>query len=279
MHIVNHEIQGISKEKFATRGALSNVKYIVIHYTAGGNLSGSISYLKSKNFGYHILVDRDGKLIQGAPFNKRVSHAGCSNWLNDKNFNQNSIGICAANYGYFDMKADNMFFRSDIGNISFSKEKVIIKKHYSGNKKFAWEKYKAEQYDAIYNVCKALKEKYPTIENIIGHDEIALGRKLDPGPAFDYSKLYQLFPNRDDTIVKSKYKVNSPDGILELRRGRSRNHLKIKSLKNGDVVYLRSKEHFFKEKSGCYLGKWASVSLSKDLIHDGFVYWKYLEKA
>ena len=44
---------------------------------------------------------------------------------------------------------------------------------------------------AIVNeVIRALYDAYPTIQDIVGHDEIAPGRKVDPGPLY-WKRLYE----------------------------------------------------------------------------------------
>ena len=54
--------------------------------------------------------------------------------------------------------------------------------------------YADEQYDALTDLLVALKRQYPTIgeDAIVGHSDIAPGRKTDPGPAFDWSRLSRM---------------------------------------------------------------------------------------
>ena len=54
--------------------------------------------------------------------------------------------------------------------------------------------YADEQYDALNDLLAALKRQYPTIggDAIVGHSDIAPGRKTDPGPAFDWSRLSRM---------------------------------------------------------------------------------------
>jgi hypothetical protein len=48
----------------------------------------------------------------------------------------------------------------------------------------AWEKYPEAQLASAQELCKVLIATYPTITEIVGHDDIAPRRKTDPGPAF-----------------------------------------------------------------------------------------------
>jgi N-acetylmuramoyl-L-alanine amidase len=47
-----------------------------------------------------------------------------------------------------------------------------------------WHCYPQPQVDKVVELCVALKKAYPTIKEIVGHDDIAPGRKVDPGPAW-----------------------------------------------------------------------------------------------
>ena len=47
-----------------------------------------------------------------------------------------------------------------------------------------WAAYPEQQILAAYAACEALIDHLPTIEDVIGHDDVAPGRKRDPGPAF-----------------------------------------------------------------------------------------------
>ena len=51
--------------------------------------------------------------------------------------------------------------------------------------------YTAAQYTRLARLAHALRRHYP-ITDIVGHSDIAPGRKTDPGPAFDWSRLMRL---------------------------------------------------------------------------------------
>ncbi|MCI4671193.1 MAG: N-acetylmuramoyl-L-alanine amidase [Bacteroidia bacterium] len=279
MQIIDHMVEGLENKGLRQRGELIDPRFVVIHYTAGGDLNSSIEYLKNVGFGYHILIDRDGTMVQGVPFDKGVAHAGCSNYAEFKSFNELAIGVCMANYGFLDLQdpVKGHFYRSDLPDVELFDEDVYMSSHYSGGGSMAWEKYSTAQYESLFQLCQSLKAHYPSLMGIVGHDEVALGRKFDPGPAFDYTDVSSLFPNPDLLAANSRYVVDSPDGVLELRQGRSSEQPSLKTLRNGDVVYLRAKEHFFRNRS-CVFGIWASVALDEDMFHSGFVAWRYLKK-
>jgi len=98
----------------------------------------------------HLLIRRDGELLQFVSFNKRAWHAGQSSFHGRENCNDFSIGI-----------------------------------ELEGTDQRAYE---IEQYNVLKNVCAELMIAYGITE-IKGHNHIAPGRKTDPGPAFDWMKL------------------------------------------------------------------------------------------
>lgn len=98
----------------------------------------------------HLLIKRDGSIIQFVPFDKRAWHAGQSNFKGRENCNDFSIGIELEGSG-------------DI-------------------------EYTDKQYKALNDSIKALKLHHP-ITNIVGHSDVAPGRKTDPGAAFDWGRI------------------------------------------------------------------------------------------
>ena len=101
----------------------------------------------------HLLIRRDGELVQFVPFNRRAWHAGVSCYENRERCNDFSIGI--------EMEG------TDAGDFTNA------------------------QYAALVELVDALDEAYPGIspERIAGHSDIAPGRKRDPGPGFDWLDL------------------------------------------------------------------------------------------
>lgn len=102
----------------------------------------------------HLLVGRDGQVVQFVPFNRRAWHAGDSSFHGAACCNDYSIGIELEG-------ADTT-------------------------------EYTAAQYAALARVVTALVQAYPGLDarRIAGHCDIAPGRKTDPGPAFDWLRLY-----------------------------------------------------------------------------------------
>ena len=109
----------------------------------------------------HFLIGRDGRLVQFVPCAKRAWHAGASNWKGRSRCNDFSIGIELEGTGE--------------------------------------QPYTAPQYRRLTALTRALQASYP-IRDIVGHSDIAPGRKTDPGPSFDWTRyrrmLRQAAPRR-----------------------------------------------------------------------------------
>lgn len=99
----------------------------------------------------HLLIERDGRLVQFVNFNDRAWHAGQSLYDGRKRCNDFSIGI-------------ELEGTDD-------------------------QPYTPVQYQQLAEVTKALLAAYPQMsqERITGHQHIAPGRKTDPGEAFDWA--------------------------------------------------------------------------------------------
>jgi AmpD protein len=104
----------------------------------------------------HLLITRVGELIQFVSFEQRAWHAGQSSFSGRENCNDFSIGI--------ELEGTDEINYTDV------------------------------QYQALTRVTWQLIQSYPGItpENIVGHSDIAPGRKTDPGKAFDWSRYRQL---------------------------------------------------------------------------------------
>ena len=104
----------------------------------------------------HLLVRRDGELVQYVPFGLRAWHAGVSAWRGRERCNDFSIGI-------------ELEGTDD-------------------------EPYESAQYAMLGRVAALLCRAYPTLgpDRIVGHSDVAPGRKTDPGIAFDWPRLHGL---------------------------------------------------------------------------------------
>jgi AmpD protein len=102
----------------------------------------------------HLLIRRDGTVVQFVPFHRRAWHAGDSRFRGRTRCNDFSLGI----------------------ELEGTDEEC----------------YTDNQYRQLAAAIRAISAVYPalSIRNIAGHCDISPGRKSDPGPAFDWLRLY-----------------------------------------------------------------------------------------
>ncbi|HLO55502.1 MAG TPA: N-acetylmuramoyl-L-alanine amidase [Saprospiraceae bacterium] len=280
LQIINHKLVNVPYNELPHSNSSLTPKYIAAHYTAGTSINGSISHLRSVGLSYHVIIDRDGSIIQCAPFNKRAGHAGVSNWKGLSDINKHAIGISMANRGYL-QKFENGSYgivnshNDPIGGF-LTEDQVYKGNHFNGgiNNEY-WEKYTNAQLIAFRDVCQALVQNYSTIKDLVGHDEIAMGRKPDPGPAFPFTDFYPIFPDRNTDLGPVKA-VQSSDGSLNVRRGMSGNFKLVRQLNNGDKVHVRSEGYKYLNNNAV-LNDWVSISLDGTTDHIGFVNRNFLK--
>src|SRR5258706_15774476 len=98
----------------------------------------------------HFFVRRDGQAVQFVSCDERAWHAGPSSWQGHDNCNDFAIGIELEG-----LEGDT---------------------------------FEGSQYDTLVRLLEALARRYP-ITDVAGHEHVAPGRKIDPGPGFDWARL------------------------------------------------------------------------------------------
>ncbi len=109
----------------------------------------------------HLLIRRAGELVQYVPLHRRAWHAGKSSYRGRQRCNDFSVGI----------------------ELEGTDERA----------------YTLAQYRRLASVIRALRRGIPTLARapVVGHSDVAPGRKTDPGPAFDWARLEDLLaPSR-----------------------------------------------------------------------------------
>ena len=121
----------------------------------------SFASLRGLRVSAHLLIRRDGELVQYVPFHRRAWHAGVSTWRGRPRVNDFSVGIEleGTDDGYFTRR----------------------------------------QYQRLAASIRALCRTYPGLspQRLAAHSEIAPGRKTDPGPRFNDGRLARLLAPRD----------------------------------------------------------------------------------
>lgn len=163
---------------------------IVMHFTAGSSLASSVRALTDPDnqVSAHIVIGREGQIVQLLPFNIIGWHAGKSEWQGRQSLNQYAIGIELDNAGELTPNGEGQFL--SWFNKAYTKDAVFLGQHRNQSVKRYWHAYTEAQIQATFSLCQLLCRTYP-IEAIVGHEEIAPQRKVDPGPAFPLDKLRQ----------------------------------------------------------------------------------------
>ena len=115
--------------------------------------AGPMADLTGLRVSSHLLIDRDGLCTQFVPFHRRAWHAGRSAWQGRPGCNDYAIGI--------ELEGTDAL------------------------------PYTEAQYRRLIPIVKTLLATYAGLspEAIVGHLEVAPGRKTDPGPRFDWQRL------------------------------------------------------------------------------------------
>ena len=153
---------------YSTRKLNKTVKFIIIHYTGMKSFQDAYNKLNDINSSVscHYLISRKGIIYNLLNPNLKAWHAGKSEWKNNKNLNDYSIGIELENKGH------------EHGYSSFTKS----------------------QYASLKDLIISLSFLYRIkSKNILGHSDISPNRKKDPGELF---KWKEISPNSQLTLSK-----------------------------------------------------------------------------
>ncbi|MCD9148913.1 N-acetylmuramoyl-L-alanine amidase [Pseudophaeobacter sp. MA21411-1] len=158
---------------------------VVLHYTAMTSAAAALARLcdPAAEVSAHYLIGRDGQLWQMVREDLRAWHAGAGTWCGHEDINSRSIGIELDNTGGHPFPAPQM---------------AVL--------------------EALLRQLMARWAIPP--EGVIGHSDMAPGRKLDPGPRFDWVRLAALGLARATPVTTGGTRLCDPDAPLSdlLRR-------------------------------------------------------------
>ena len=134
------------------------IKFIIFHYTGMKSESDALKRLTEiqSEVSCHYLIKNNGEIVKIVPDLYIAWHAGKSSWKNYKSLNQNSIGIEITNPGH----------------------------------EYGYKNFTQKQITTLVKLSKFLIKKYKiNPKNILGHSDIAVLRKKDPGEKFPWEYL------------------------------------------------------------------------------------------
>ena len=134
------------------------IDILLLHYTGMADDDQALAWLcdRRSNVSAHYFVHADGRVLKLVPEDRRAWHAGASRWGDTDDVNARSIGIEIANAGH-------------PGGLPG---------------------YPDAQIDALTALSAAIVGRHPIPPHrVLGHSDVAPGRKLDPGERFPWRRL------------------------------------------------------------------------------------------
>ncbi|TAG67855.1 MAG: N-acetylmuramoyl-L-alanine amidase, partial [Burkholderiales bacterium] len=163
---------------YTSKSQDSRVQYIIVHFTTI-DLEKSLRVLTQGEVSSHYLVAENPPTIyQLVDESRRAYHAGLSRWKNAAALNASSIGIEIVGLGYTDTPQGRV-----------------------------WHEFPKSQIDAVIALIKDIAQRHNVApDRILGHSDIAPGRKNDPGPKFPWKRLADegIIPWPDAAAVASR---------------------------------------------------------------------------
>ncbi len=198
--LVNDDGSACRYQPSPSVGGVLVAQYLVMHFTAGRDAASSIAALcnKASKASAHVVIGRDGGVTQLVPFNRVAWHAGVSRWLGLAGMNRYAIGIELDNAGRLDRVGSRWqaWFKA-----SYPDDEVLVATHKHappGTPPCGWHTYTEVQMAAALEVAALLVAKY-ALRDVLGHEDIAPGRKVVPGPDFPMASFRaRLFGRAED---------------------------------------------------------------------------------
>ncbi len=272
MKIQNHWLEadsgesGIGRRDTPNKGGIIVPKYLVFHFTAGRSAQSSLDWLcnPEAKSSAHLVVGKDGSITQLAPFNIKTWHAGTSHWGGLSGLNSYAIGIEMDNAGKLTRVGTQ--YRAWFGAV-YPESEVVQAKHKNEPDVGFWHAYTEAQIERATELTKLLTRAYSLVD-VIGHEDIAPGRKNDPGPAFPLANLRAAALGRLEE-EEELYQVTI-DG-LNIRKGPG---MQFDPVSPGFVLTRGTKLRLLEQRE-----RWSRVDVDGPNDLEGWVASKHIEKV
>ena len=134
---------------------------LVLHYTGMPTGADALERLrdpKAPRVSSHYMVEEDGRIFRLVPEERGAWHAGASYWKGERNINGISIGIEIVNPGH----------------------------------EFGYRPFPDAQVAAVISLITDIRSRWQIPDDrIVGHADVAPGRKDDPGELFPWKRIAQ----------------------------------------------------------------------------------------
>ncbi len=143
---------------FDDRPPATPIDMLVLHYTGMESAEAALARLcdPGAKVGAHYVIDEDGAVMSMVDEDKRAWHAGAASWRGEADVNACSIGIELVNPGH----------------------------------EFGYRDFPDPQMAALEMLASDILARHPIpARNVVGHSDVAPGRKTDPGERFDWARL------------------------------------------------------------------------------------------
>jgi N-acetylmuramoyl-L-alanine amidase len=162
---------------FDERPPATPIDMLVLHYTGMESAEAALERMcdpaapGANKVSAHYMIDEDGTVVSMVAEDKRAWHAGEAFWRGETDINGRSVGIELVNPGH----------------------------------EFGYRDFASAQMAALEALAKEILARHPIeAQNVVGHSDVAPGRKTDPGERFDWAGLAAakigLWPGRCEPV-------------------------------------------------------------------------------
>ena len=137
------------------------VDMLILHYTGMKTADEALARLcaPESKVSAHYTIGTDGRVFSHVPEERRAWHAGVSYWAGERNVNGRSIGIELVNPGH------------EFGYVPFASAQIA----------------------ALIDLAKGILARHPiSPARVLGHSDVAPGRKTDPGELFPWKEIAEF---------------------------------------------------------------------------------------
>lgn len=163
------------------------VRLIVLHYTGMATAEEALVRLTdpAAQVSAHYLLSDDGEIYSLVPEDRRAWHAGVAYWQGQRDINSMSIGIEITNPGH----------------------------------DFGYRAFPPAQIEAVRTLVRDIMDRHRLeADSVIGHSDIAPGRKIDPGELFPWERLARDSMGRWPILSGTKQFISSDQAMTLLSR-------------------------------------------------------------